>query len=186
MPPPPPPLPPPPPPLRWLRPRMRFIFIRLPSRFPIASPGWEGPGGADHPAGIPGALPAARHCFIGVGSGLCPFPDATPSQQMAADLTRAPGTNRNAAVPTTRRKLALTTLAAKRFFCGTGLRREPAYRHDRKIKARSIPARSGYRVVANPCASASAATSGAWSLPSSSTATAPGASRAGRLGTIAR
>ena len=32
---PPPPPPPPPPPERWLRPRMRFMFILLPSCFPI-------------------------------------------------------------------------------------------------------------------------------------------------------
>jgi hypothetical protein len=38
----------------------------------------EGPGGADYPAGIPGALPAATYRFIGVGSGVCPFPDAAP------------------------------------------------------------------------------------------------------------
>src|ERR1700722_15943008 len=56
--PPDPPLPPPPPPGRWLRPRMRFMFILLPLCFPIVG-GPMGRSGAH--VERPWGLPLANH-----------------------------------------------------------------------------------------------------------------------------
>src|ERR1700744_3156365 len=55
---PPDPPPPPPPPERWLRPRMRFMFILLPSCFPIVG-GPAGVSGTQY--GRPRGLPLANH-----------------------------------------------------------------------------------------------------------------------------
>jgi hypothetical protein len=55
--PPPPPPPPPPLPPRWLRPRMRFMFILLPSRFPVDDPSRALSGRTRIPTGFPGHRP---------------------------------------------------------------------------------------------------------------------------------
>ena len=134
----------------------------------------------------PGTGPAAKHCSIGVGSGVCPVSDQRAIQETIPGLTRAPGTRRFAAIPTTCRKLASATPTAKQFFRSAGLREWSAYGRRRRVMARSIPARSGRAETANPAAAASRATLSAWPCPASKIAAPPGASSPDRRGNMTR
>jgi hypothetical protein len=173
-----------------LRPRIRFIFILLPSRFPIASPAnCQSRVGLREARTMPQASRGAPSGHVSLHRRWfrrVPCVDIRRPLIGRRDPTRAHGTCRIAAVPTTAGKLTPATLAAKRFFCGTGLRWMPAYAAALMTSARSMPARSARQHTDNSWVAASRPTSSACPHPTSNIATPPGASKTGSRGRVAR